>query len=537
MFCGHKIKRILCPQNIDNSKGWYFFMSEIKNAVIYARFSSDMQREESIEAQVRACTEYCRKKHYVVTNIYVDEAKSARDIIKRDAYNQMMADAIEHKFDVIIFHKIDRNARNEFNYYSFKNTLSQLGIGYEYAAQNIDFSPEGQMMENMLVGFAAYYSRNLAKETKKGLNENAYKAQFNGGKPPLGYKIVDKKYVIEPVEAEAVKLIFDLYISGHGYGSIARTLAAKGFKTREGRDFGKNSLYDILGNEKYTGTYTFNKTNRKENRPRNMHVDNPADDFIRIEDAIPAIISKSDFEIAKKIKQHNKKKAGSYKAKAYYLLSGKIFCGHCGSTMTGHRTTSRKKEYVYYNCNRHERLVTDKCPQSRLSRDAIEKLVLEKIEREIFSPIAKENISQFLATEYEKFVRSVSEKTSSLSSEKAIAERKLNNLYELVENGEADEFIIGRINKLKSEINLLQDKIKSNNCVKDMHIITQKEILDILTYLHDDVYTKNNTDAQQILINLFVDKVIVDNKKISLQLTTERILDMAGAEGRTRTGT
>lgn len=228
-------------------------MSEIKRAVIYARFSSDMQREESIEAQVRACKEYCRKKLYVVTNIYVDEAKSARDVLKRDAYNQMMADALEHKFDVIIFHKIDRNARNEFNYYSFKNTLAQLGIGYEYAAQNIDFSPEGQMMESMLVGFAAYYSRNLAKETKKGLNENAYKAQFNGGKPPLGYKIVDKQYVIEPTEAEAVKLIFTMYISGHGYGSIARALAAKGFKTREGRNFGKNSLYDILGNEKYTG--------------------------------------------------------------------------------------------------------------------------------------------------------------------------------------------------------------------------------------------------------------------------------------------
>ena len=512
-------------------------MSEIKRAVIYARFSSDMQREESIEAQVRACKDYCRRKHYVVTDVYVDEAKSARDVLKRDAYNQMMADAIAHKFDVIIFHKIDRNARNEFNYYSFKHTLSTLGIGYEYAAQNIDFSPEGQMMENMLVGFAAYYSRNLAKETKKGLNENAYKAQFNGGKPPLGYKIVDKQYVIEPTEAEAVKLIFTMYISGHGYGSIAHALAAKGFKTREGKNFGKNSLYDILANEKYTGTYTFNKTNRKENRPRNMHIDSPADDFIRIEDAIPSIISKNDFKMAQEIKQHNKKKAGSYKAKAHYLLSGKIFCGHCGSTMTGHRTTSHKREYIYYNCNRHERIVTERCPQSRLSRDAVEKLILEKIEKEIFSPIAKENISRFLSKEYENFVKTVSEKTSILASEKATAERKLNNLYELVENGEADEFIIGRINKLKTEIKIIQNKINNNNSSKKMRIITQQEILDILNNLHEDVYSNKDIDAQQILINLFVDKVVVDNKKISLQLTTERILDMAGAEGRTRTGT
>lgn len=268
-----------------------------------------------------------------------------------------------------------------------------------------------------------------------------------------------------------------------------------------------------------------------------MHVDSPADDFIRIEDAIPAIISKSDFKMAQEIKKHNKKKAGSYKAKAHYLLSGKIFCGHCGSTMTGHRTTSHKKEYIYYNCNRHERIVTDKCPQSRLSRDAVEKLILEKIEKEIFSPIAKENISRFLSKEYENFVKTVSEKTSILASEKATAERKLNNLYELVENDEADEFIIGRINKLKTEIKIIQNKINNNNSSKNMRIITQEELLDILNHLHEDVYSNKDIDAQQILINLFVDKVVVDNKKISLQLTTERILDIAGAEGRTRTGT
>lgn len=165
----------------------------MQRAVIYARFSSDMQREESIDAQVRACKAYAKNKGYIVVDTYADEAKSGRDVTKRDAYNQMLADAMEDKFDVIIFHKIDRNSRNELNYFTFKDKLEKLGIRYEYAAQPIDaLSPEGQMMETMMVGMAAYYSRNLAKETKKGLNENAYKALFNGCCPPLGYKIVDK---------------------------------------------------------------------------------------------------------------------------------------------------------------------------------------------------------------------------------------------------------------------------------------------------------------------------------------------------------
>ena len=146
----------------------------MQRAVIYARFSSDNQREESIDAQVRACKAYCKGKGYLVTHIYRDEAKSGTKLAGRDAYNQMLDDAKDDLFDVVIFHKVDRNARNEFDYYTTKRTLTQLGIKYEYAVQNIDNTPEGQMMESMLVGFAAYYSRNLAKETKKGLNENAY---------------------------------------------------------------------------------------------------------------------------------------------------------------------------------------------------------------------------------------------------------------------------------------------------------------------------------------------------------------------------
>lgn len=110
-------------------------------AVIYARFSSDMQREESIDAQVRACKAYCQRKGYAVVGVYSDEAKSGRSTVNRDGYNRMLADAVEGNFDVIIFHKIDRNSRNELNYYKFKDQLARLGVSYEYASQSIDCTP------------------------------------------------------------------------------------------------------------------------------------------------------------------------------------------------------------------------------------------------------------------------------------------------------------------------------------------------------------------------------------------------------------
>lgn len=329
-------------------------------AVIYARFSSDMQREESIDAQVRACCSYCQSKGYLVVGQYVDEAKSGRELTKRDAYNQMLADALEDKFDIIIFHKIDRNSRNELNYYTTKDKLEKLGIRYEYAVQHIDASPEGQMMEGVLVSMAAYYSRNLSKETKKGLNENAYKAQFNGGFAPFGYKIVDKHYVIDDQEAEAIRLIFDLYVSGHSSKDICCALATKGYTTRNGKHFGKNTIYDIIGNERYSGTYTFNKVPRKKGG-RNMHSKSRPDDFIRIEDAIPAIVSKDIFQQAMDRRRINKERP-AFKSKVNYLLSGKIICGHCGQAMGGHSVTPHKKN-VLVLCLPHKR----ESPPSKLS--------------------------------------------------------------------------------------------------------------------------------------------------------------------------
>lgn len=326
-----------------------------------------MQREESIDAQVRACRSYCHGKGYLVVGQYVDEAKSGRDVTKRDAYNQMLADAMEDKFDIIVFHKVDRNSRDELNYFKFKDKLERLGIRYEYAAQPIDaLSPEGQMMETMMVGMAAYYSRNLAKETKKGLNENAYKAQFNGGYAPLGYKIIDKHYVIDEQEAEAIRMIFNLYVAGHGYKDICILLAKNGYTTRNGQPFGKNSIYDIIGNERYCGTYTFNKSPRKKGG-RNMHSKTRLDDFIRLEDAIPAIVTKDVFQQAQARRRINKERP-AFKSKLHYLLSGKILCGHCGQAMGGHSVTPRKKMYSYYGCLTKDRVPLQSCPQKNNSQ-------------------------------------------------------------------------------------------------------------------------------------------------------------------------
>lgn len=490
----------------------------MQRAVIYARFSSDMQREESIDAQVRACKAYAKRQGYIVVDTYKDEAKSGRETTKRDAYNKMMADAMEDKFDVIIFHKIDRNSRNELNYFTFKDKLEKLGVRYEYAAQPIDsMSPEGQMMEGVLVSMAAYYSRNLAKETKKGMNENAYKALFNGGCPPLGYKIVDKKYAIDENEAAAVRLIFKLYLEGKGYAVICQALAERGFTTRTGKGFTKNSLHDILCNEKYIGTYTFNKIPRKGKR--NMHSKERPEDYISIVDALPAIISKEDFHAARIKMERNRRRTASYTAKATYLLSGKVFCGHCGSAMVGHRLRQR---YCYYGCTRKEQLPTSKCPQKYIRAEVLEYWVLQVLERVVFTVGGMRRIADAIQKSFADEQKNKAGDKASLLQRKASAEKKLNNIYKIFEEGDADEFDRQRLKNIKAELREINKAICETS-VKTVETLTNKKIAAILAAMKDEIFVKKNNYYVQQAIDMLVERVTITDKVIKIKLSTQNV--------------
>ena len=491
----------------------------MQRAVIYARFSSDMQREESIDAQLRACKAYAKSRGYIVVDTYADEAKSGRDVTKRDAYNQMLADAMEDKFDVIVFHKIDRNSRNELNYFKFKDKLERLGIRYEYAAQPIDaLSPEGQMMETVMVGMAAYYSRNLAKETKKGLNENAYKALFNGGFPPLGYKIVDKQYVIDEQEAAAVRMIFELYLAGKGYASICEALNIKGYTTKSGKPFGKNSLHDILCNEKYIGTYTFNKIPRKRGG-RNSHAAERPEDYISIEDAFPPIISKDDWALVRAKMERNRRLAASYTAKEKYMLSGKVFGGHCGSAMVGHRMRQR---YSYYGCTRKEQVPTSRCPQKMIRAEILEHWVLQILERVVFTVGGMRRIADAIVDSFEAEQKEQLNSQAALHQRKANAEKKLNNIYKIFEEGNADEFDRQRLNQIKAELREINKSICETS-VKPAKTLSKQKIAAILAAMKDEIFVKKNSYYVQQAVDLLVDHVTITDKVLKITLSTQNV--------------
>lgn len=485
-------------------------------AALYARYSSDNQRYESITAQLRACREYCKQRGYIVVKVYTDEAISGTSVAGRDAFQQMILDSADDIFDVVVFHKIDRNARNEIDYYTNVARLKKNGIRYEYSAEGIDVSTaNGKLTEGVKVAVAAWYSRNLSQEVKKGQKENALQAKFNGGRPPLGYKIVNQQYEIEPREAEAVRLIYDMYLHGSGYTQIAAELNRRGFVTRNGKPFAKNSLYEILGNERYTGTYVFNRITTDEFGRRNNHKINA--DAIKIPDAIPAIIDKDTFAAVELKRQKNKHRSSMFRAVERYLLSGKVKCAMCGAPMNGHRVRMQDRVYAYYCCNKTYLPAAVKCRQKQVGKDVLEKAVLQVVADNILSAPARQQIVKELAVEFARLGDATREERKALKAALAGAEQRLANLYTIIENGTFDDFDLQRLNKIKAEILDIKNKIGNLPDNADCLLLNVADVDNAFKKLHAALLA-NDEQAQRACIDIFVDEVAVGEEDISITL-------------------
>ena len=326
-------------------------------AVIYARYSSSGQRDESIEGQIRECTEYAKKHGFIIVDHYVDKALSGKTD-QRPSFQKMMRDSEHHKFQAVIMYTLDRFARNRYDSAMYKARLKKNGVQILYATQPISSDPEGIILESVLEGFAEYYSANLSRNVKRGMMENALKGIApSSASRPLGYRIdSERKYEIDPHEAVIVKTIFEMFANGKTRKEIIDHCNGKGWKTARGRSFNHNSLPTILDNDRYTGVY------------RHMGVE--------IEGGMPKIISKALFDEVQEKKKKSYRGRTNVVAPDGYILTTKLFCGHCGASMIGESGRSETgKMYFYYKCSKRKNgCGCDKKPEKK---EAIESAVIK----------------------------------------------------------------------------------------------------------------------------------------------------------------
>ena len=357
-------------------------MSSEKRAALYARFSSEMQRTESIDAQLRAMHEYCEQHHWTVSAEYVDEAKSAMTD-RRPAFQSMIADSAKHLFDIVLVLKLDRFCRNRYDSAKYRYKLRKNGVLLCSVLEKLDDSPESIIMESVLEGMAEYYSKNLGRELMKTKLVNARHCKNNGGMLPLGYDLdADGHLIINQHEAEAVRMIFEMYANGYGLKQIADTLNDLGYRSKIGRPFSSGSFNEIFRNEKYIGVFVYNKALPADiNHHRNTYRHKSDDQIIRIPNGCPAIITKELFERVQIMRRQNHGSAGRFHAKSFYLCSGIVFCGCCESKMVGSTRKGHEQQSAYVCRSKQSECKNRKS----VNRDALDAYAVELLEKELLN--------------------------------------------------------------------------------------------------------------------------------------------------------
>ena len=469
--------------------------------------------DESIDAQIRAIEEYADKNNIKIVNKFIDRAKSATSD-KRPAFQEMIKYCEEDKTGVsmVIVHKLDRFSRDKYDSVKYKQRLKMKGISVISVTEKLDNSPESVILESVIEGMAQYYSANLAREVAKGQRENALKALHNGGDAPLGYDVAfDKTYLINEEEAQAVKIIFDMYVNGYSYGNIIDKLNNLGYKTKRGNKFGKNSLHGILSNEKYTGVYVFNKTQRKGvNGKRNGHKQKSEEEIIKVEGGMPKIIDKEVFLQAQEMMQKRKKAPGSHKATTLYLLTGIIRCGECGHAMQGNKRKDKYgNDYISYRCGCRKQ--KRDCKNKEIKRDYLEEFILTELEKHILNDEAIPVLSKELNERLKAKSNNNQEMLNNLRSKLEKVNKEIENILNAIMSGIVNSMLKDKLDeleqvKLNLELQINELSIESNG-VESVDI-TEDQIRSMFSKFKEFVLTRNLPECKKFISD-YIKEVVV----------------------------
>ena len=452
------------------------------NTVIYARFSSHNQTEQSIEGQVRVCRAWAERNGHTVSEIYADRAVSGRTD-NRPEFQRLIRDAKAHKFEAIIVYKVDRFGRDKYDIAIYKKALKNAGVQLFYAAENIPEGPEGIILEALMEGLAEYYSAELAQKVRRGLRESALKAKSTGGSIPLGYRLNPdtKSLEIIPEQARIVRMIFEMFANKSKKSEICQVLNDSGYTSSKGYPFSQGSLDSILSNKKYAGVYRY--------------------DDIEITGGCPAIISEELFEQVQKERELRKRTIGVKHRKTEYLLSGKLYCGECGSLFSGTRGTSKNgQSYRYYTCPGRK-----SCKTKNINASKLEDLVADETR---MSLLTDKNI-KVIAKKCLSIMESSSDREQEKKElQKMITDNKkaVSSLVKALETGIETETIPKRIKELETERKNLESELeylqRSKLPLKEEHFV----------YLLKQHKSMSDTG----LIQTFVNKVVLYQDKIEI---------------------
>lgn len=452
-------------------------------AVIYARYSSDSQREASIEDQLRECRQWAEAHGFKVVEEYCDYAISGRTD-DRPQFQKMIADAEKGMFSAVIMYQTSRFARNRYDAALYKHRLKKAGVAVHYAAMSIPDGPEGIILEALMEGMDEYYSANLSKQIRRGQDGNALKGIAMNA-PPLGLKINENHmYDIDPNTGPHVLRAFQMIDEGQMQVDVLAYFNSLGLKTSKGNPFNKSSLRHMWGNRKYLGEYQYRD--------------------VVIPDIIPQLIPEDLFyRVNARIAKNKHSNGGRARSMTDFLLTGKLICGHCGKPMIGCSGTGKSGViHYYYSCISRRR--EHSCNKSNERKDALEIAVVRETIQHVLQPVVLTSLIDHAVMILEKEALE-DPVLRTLEAEKKTVETSLRNLMRAIEDGLYTPTTKKRLNELEQQLS----DIASNIAIqKSSHPVVEREHLQYFleSFRNCDV---NNPEQRRRVINALVHSVTI----------------------------
>lgn len=490
---------------------------------IYARYSSEMQNEMSIEAQIRACREEIKKYDGMVVAEFKDSAKNGWSL-DREGFQQLRAEAQHGRFDAVMVWKFDRLARDLDQANAIKHLLRKdYGLKI-YCVQGVseddDEGPHTMAMEQMLAVFSAFYSKNLSSETKRGKRERAIKGEFNGSVPPIGYYLVKMSkespnspsgIFVFPRLAAIVRRAFKMYSTGkYSDGEIATWMNERPIiklLRHNQQPLNKETVRDMLQNRVYIGEVPHTETiyrgtlgqRRASRRKRSQWFTGKH---------MP-IISKELFDECQAVRAGAMRPRNSPSAKRIYILHDRVFCAECISRKPPTLVDDKyglmrpkfhnQRGYAHFHCLSQDRGY-EKCNQPNIPLPAVEEQVVHII--------SNLNIPGGYQERIEDAIRSQLDYESSMKRIEEIKEEMKKIDFQFRHDFLRDEEYVEERQKLKDEINAL----------RPLELDVLEEAADLLQNFKvywNQCTLQNQPDlARQQLLSRVVSQVFVDGDRV-----------------------
>lgn len=490
-------------------------MKKKQKVVIYIRYSSRKQEESfSIEYQVNECTKFIEAQGYELIETYVDKAKTGKKVAGRDAFDKMMFDASQKKFDKIIVFSFSRSFRNTREALNYNHDLyDKYGIVIQSVIEPIDMTnPHGKFSGTNLFAMHELQSDIIAAHVRSGMYVAAQQGYYLGGYAPYGYEVYGtneftrgkerKKYRPNDTEAAVVREMFELYADGFSLNFVQRHVRDLGVLGRRGEVMGLQTVGRILKNPFYIGTRQYSIKGY---------------DPIKIENAVPAIID-NDLWVRVQARHAENKPVEPRRTKRLYSLTGKITCAKCGAhmfgTYKGYRTDSKYK-YTYYHCSSKKAKGT--CDALNIRKDQIDAYCLAEIKKHILNEEAMRSISAQIATAAGNSAEDMLEQREKL-------EKRIEKISGIVKKIKRDVYEEKISEEMAYEMiaEYEQELVEAKNALISLKSALRGAITPemVYNYLQEllSLHGSDNAEFHKMLFDKLIEEIVVHDDRVEVHL-------------------